>query len=57
MENRIYDLGDTIYCTQLRDGFVVTTFNSKKAVTASVIERNEKKVTKAIEKIVTSLTE
>ena len=57
MENRIYDLGDTIYCIQLRDGFVVSTFNSKKAVTASVIRRSEKNVTKAIEKIVTNLAE
>ncbi len=57
MENRIYDLGDTIYCTQLRDGFVVTTFNNKKAVTASVIERHQKTVTKAIDKIVSNLGE
>lgn len=55
MENRIYDLGDTIYCTQLRDGFVVVNFMNKKAITASVIQRNEKTVTKAIEKIVTNL--
>ena len=55
MENRIYDLGDTIYCTQLRDGFVVVNFMNKKAITASIIKRNEKTVTKAIDKIVTNL--
>ena len=57
MANRIYDLGDTIYCMQLRDGFVVTTFNAKKPITASVIEKNEKKVTKAIDKLVSTLVD
>ena len=57
MENRIYDLGDTIYCSQLRDGFVFNTFNAKKPITASVIQKNVKKVENAIKKIVENLSE
>lgn len=57
MSNRIYDLGDTIYNADIRDGFVFNAMTTGKAVTASNIEKSVKKVSKRIEKMVEKLTE
>jgi len=57
MSNRIYDLGDTIYNADIRDGFVFNAMTAGKAVTASNIEKSVKKVSKRIENMVEKLTE
>ena len=55
MENRIYDLGDTLFCNQLRDGFVASAFNSKKVLSVSMLQKAEKVMTTAITSLVEQL--
>lgn len=57
MQNRIYDLGDTFFCEQIRDGFVANAFGAGRPVTASLIEKNAARVENAIKKIVEPLTD
>lgn len=51
MQNRVYDLGDTFFCDQLRDGFVVSYFSSGKLINASTVEARGKVVINAINKV------
>ena len=50
--NRVYDLGDTYWCTLLRDGMFLTMFDKNDRELASKIAKNQSKVDKAISKIV-----
>lgn len=53
MSNRIYDLGDTFFCSYIRDGFVYKAFNNGKTVAASDIESNRT----AVEEVINNMTE
>ena len=57
MRNRVYDWGDTFFNTVIRDGFVFKAFNNGKSVSASDVEKNQKKVDGTIEKVVIAITE
>jgi hypothetical protein len=52
MANRIFDLGDTIFCEYIRDGFVYRKMNAGKKVMASDIESNCSIVETQIKKLV-----
>lgn len=55
MNNRVYDLGDTLFNHGIRDGFVIKVFSSKMAIVSSEIEENRYKVEKDMESVVDSL--
>lgn len=50
--NRIYDLGDTYWCNQIRDGFIFNLFNSNNRAMASEIEKNRPIIEKAMQNAV-----
>ncbi len=54
--SRVYDLGDTFFSNQLRDGFVLQTFVGGSPISSSVIARNKSKVEGEIKKLVDSVT-
>ena len=47
-ENRIVDLGDTVLCGDIRDGFMYDMFESNKRQLASYIQRRQSKLNKLI---------
>ena len=50
-DNRVVDIGDTILCGDIRDGFVVSMYKTDKRDLASQIKKNEKKINKIFEKM------
>ena len=50
--NRVYDLGDTYWCTSLRGGFLMTMFETGKRDLASNIAKKQSSVEKEINKVV-----
>lgn len=56
MQNRVYDLGDTLFNPQIRDGFVLTVFKSKRAIGASDIESNRQAVEAKLKEAVDSIS-
>ncbi len=49
MNGRVYDLGDTFWSDNIRDGFIRTLFKSGKKDLASAIAKNNEKVEKTIQ--------
>jgi len=50
-ENRVVDLGDTIFCGEIRDGFMASMFRDNKRELASNAKRNKKVINMKIEKL------
>lgn len=57
LANRVVDLGDTLFCASVRDGFLRSMYESNKRDLASVIEKNETKLQKEIDNMIAGLTE
>lgn len=57
LANRVVDLGDTLFCASVRDGFLRSMYVSNKRDLASVIEKNETKLQKEIDNMIAGLTE
>jgi len=53
--NRVMDLGDSIWCGILRDGIFVDMFAKNDRNLASRLEKVEKQMDKAIDKVLTAL--
>ncbi len=50
-ENRVVDLGDTIFCGDIRDAFMATMFQNNKRDLASEVKKKEKRINKNIERL------
>ena len=50
-DNRVVDIGDTILCGDIRDGFVLNMYKTDKRDIASQIQKNEKKINRIFEKM------
>ena len=53
--SRVIDLGDTLFCAQVRDGFVSSMFSSNNRDLASTVAKNVKVINKQIEKMVAAI--
>ena len=51
--NRIFDLGDTVWCPDIRDGFIRTLISENNRAIVSTIQENVPKVNEALTKIMT----
>lgn len=51
LENRVVDLGDTLLCGDVRDGFIFSMFKSNKRDIASEVQKKEKVLNKKFEKM------
>ena len=54
-KNRVVDLGDTLFCSNIRDGFASSMFGNNSRDLASTLKKNEKVVNKTAEKMCQSL--
>jgi hypothetical protein len=50
-ENRVVDLGDTVLCATIRDGFIAQMFKSNKRDIASQVAKKEKTINKLFDKM------
>ncbi len=57
LDNRVVDLGDTIFCASVRDGFFSSMYGSDNRDLASVLKKNEKSLQKEIDDMVKGMTE
>jgi len=53
-DHRVVDLGDTIFCPDVRDGFFNQMYTGNKRDLVSQIEKNEAKIQSTIDKMVTA---
>ncbi len=53
-DNRVVDLGDTIFCPDVRDGFFSTMYKSNKRDLVSQVEKNSPKIQTTIDKMVSA---
>ncbi len=51
LENRVVDIGDTILCADIRDGFVYSMFKSNKRELVSTVQKHEKTLQKIFDKM------
>ena len=56
-EHRIFDLGDTVWCPNVRDGFIYSMFNSNNRNLASMMKKSATAIQKAIDKISAGFTD
>lgn len=57
MSTRVYDFGDTFFCSYLRDGFVGQAFSAGNQLTMSMIESNRGTIEAEIQKVLDALEE
>lgn len=57
MDTRVYDLADTFWCEQLRDGFLRDLFKKGSRDLASAAESNRSKVEKKLQETIDALTQ
>lgn len=50
--NRVYDLGDTLWCNQIRDGFLAGLFSNKNRDLASALASRQSSIDSAIQKTI-----
>ncbi len=55
--NRVYDLGDSLWCDQIRDNFVKEMFQSNDRDIASKLKARQKIITKTMDKNISALTD
>jgi len=55
--NRIFDLGDTVWCPNVRDGFIYSMFNANNRNLASMMKKSTTAIQKAIDKISDGFTD
>ena len=53
--SRVVDLGDTLFCSNVRDGFVSVMYSSESRDLISTVAKNEKVVNKTVSKLVEGL--
>ena len=53
--NRVVDLGDSLFCVNVRDGFVYSMFSGNNRDLVSTVKKNEKVVTKTAQKMIDEL--
>jgi len=51
-ENRVFDLSDTIWCPEIRDGFIMSMFNANNRNLTSIMKKSTNSVQKAIDRVV-----
>lgn len=57
LDNRVVDLGDTLFCASVRDGFFTSMYRSDNRDLASVLQKNEKSLQKEIDDMISGMTE
>ena len=57
LDNRVVDLGDTLFCASVRDGFFTAMYRSDNRDLASVLQKNEKSLQKEIDDMIAGMTE
>lgn len=57
LANRVVDLGDTLFCGSVRDGFFTDMYRNDDRSLASVIQKRYKMLNREIEKMVSGITE
>ena len=57
LDSRVVDLGDTVFCDKIRDGFMYTLFRSGKRDLSSEYAKNESVILRAIEGITENASE
>jgi hypothetical protein len=55
LSNRVVDLGDTLYCSSVRDGFFASMFSGKNQNLVSTAKSQEKILTRSIEKSIQAI--
>lgn len=55
--NRIFDLSDTVWCEQIRDGFILNLFKANNRNITSLMKRSANTVQKAIDSVVKGFTD
>lgn len=55
LNNRVVDLGDTLFCASVRDGFFTAMYRSNNHDLASVLQKNEASMQKAIDDMVAGM--
>ena len=55
LDNRVVDLGDTLFCASVRDGFFTAMYRSNNHDLASVLQKNEASMQKAIDDMVAGM--
>ena len=53
--NRVVDLGDSLFCVNVRDGFVFSMFSGNSRDLVSTVKKNEKIVNKTAQKMIDEL--
>ena len=51
-DSRVVDLGDSLFCSQIRDGFVAQLYAANKRDLASTLRANEKVINKSVENMI-----
>ncbi|MBE6725953.1 MAG: hypothetical protein E7576_12335 [Ruminococcaceae bacterium] len=54
--SRVVDLGDTLFCSNVRDGFVATMYSSDNRDIASNVAKNEKIINKTVQKMIEGIS-
>ncbi len=54
--SRVVDLGDTLFCSNVRDGFVASMYSSDSRDLVSTVKKNEKVINKTVSKMVEGLS-
>ena len=57
LDNRVVDLGDTLFCASVRDGFFTAMYRSDNRDLASVLQKNEKSLQKELDDMIAGMTE
>ena len=55
LSNRVVDLGDTLYCANVRDGFFASMFSNKNQNLVSAAKGQEKIITRTIDKAIAAI--
>ena len=53
--NRVVDLGDSLFCVNVRDGFVASMFGTNNRDLVSMVKKNEKMINKTAQKMMDEL--
>lgn len=57
LDNRSVDLGDTLFCASVRDGFFAAMYRADNRDLASVLQKNTKSLQKEIDNMIAGMTE
>ena len=54
-QSRVVDLGDTLFCSNVRDGFMASMYAANSRDLVSTVAKNEKVINKTVQKLIEGL--